>query len=599
MRTGRLYRINRKLARFRKFTLVAIILASALIRLGYYRDLAPGPLIHQHKWLETDMNYFDRWARAIAAGDTFSRDVDPPMHSWMSSLAKEYYARHPENLPTSQPGESASDYQRRRDLDLWKKWIGPNRFFQEPLYPYLIAATYKLVGADVRNVFFIQMAFGIALNALIYLVARRAFGDFAALFAGLMAVLYSPLLLYELILLRDSTVAFMTMLLTFLVMRVHRRPTLINWALLGLCCGIAFLLKSHFVIAILIVAAWLVLKHRKSRPMLLRAGAAFAGCFLLALIPLVIRNISVGTSPFAAAGNAAASVIIANSEDSDPAIWGTGHFVEIQDSAGGRLLPTYFAALRTHPRLSHYISLVAQKFDVAWRWYEQPSNENFYYYRLHSRTLRLLPFTWYLVAPLALVGLALSVRRSRRIWPAYLPIIINLPVLLLFFGQARYRIPLAAGMIPFAALTLQYIVISVFSRRWLPAILTFATVFFVLLWTGRSYPEGSQIIRPADFESPFGYYYQPEINELILRGENSKAVEMINGAVIYRPQLIIDFKPGTPPRNSDESGIMHVFSKIYGFQAQILMKAGFADEARKAMALSNDLARACGIPARG
>lgn len=598
MRTGRLYHINRRLARSRKLILIGIIIASALVRISYYHNLSSGPLINQHKWTETDMNYFDRWARAIAAGDWLSRNVDPPMHSWMSGLADSYYAEHPDRLPTAQPGENDSDYKRRRDLELWKNWIGRNRYFQEPLYPYLIATTYKVAGKDVRFVFLVQMAFGIGLNVLIYLVARRAFGDLAGLIAGIIAVLYSPLLLYELVLLRDSLVAFMTMLLTCLVFRVKHAPTPKHWALLGLFCGISFLLKSHFVIGILIIAAWMVFRFRAQKSLLVRAAGTFAIFFLIALIPLIVRNIKVGTSPFAAAGNAAASVIIANSEDSDAAAWGFNHFVEIQDSAGGRLFPTWLAAIRTHPSFSHYLSLIAQKFDIAWRWYEQPSNENFYYYRMYSLTLIVLPFTWYLVAPLALVGLAISIPRFRRIWPAFLPLFINLPVLLLFFGQARYRIPLAAGMIPFAALTIQLIIISAMSRRWNPLVVTLILVVVTILWTGRSYPDDYQRIRPADFEAPFGYYYQPLIKDALARGDKVAAAEIITKAVSYCPPLITEFKPGTFPRNSDEVGIMYAFSKIYGFQAQVLMQCGRKEDAIKAMSLSKELARAAGMPTR-
>ena len=54
---------------------------------------------------------------------------------------------------------------------LWDDWYGQKRFHQEPLYPYLVAATYRLWGDDVRHVFAWQLLLGWETNVLIYLLA--------------------------------------------------------------------------------------------------------------------------------------------------------------------------------------------------------------------------------------------------------------------------------------------------------------------------------------------------------------------------------------------------------------------------------------------
>ena len=51
-------------------------------------------------------------------------------------------------------------------------------FYQEPLYAYLMAVTYKIFGGDHRWVAFSgSSVLGVLTNVLIYLLARRMFGD--------------------------------------------------------------------------------------------------------------------------------------------------------------------------------------------------------------------------------------------------------------------------------------------------------------------------------------------------------------------------------------------------------------------------------------
>jgi 4-amino-4-deoxy-L-arabinose transferase-like glycosyltransferase len=592
MKTSRLQRLNRTLARRRTLTVIVILIASIIIRAFYYHDLAAGPLLRQHEWTQTDMNYFDRWARAVAAGDWLSRNVDPPLHRWMIGLAEEYYAKHPNERPPSAQNETEESAMRSRDLTIWKKWIGQGRFFQEPLYPYLIAITYRFLGEDVRYVFCWQMVLGVELNLLIYLVARRSFGDLAGVIAASIATAYSPLLLYELILLRDSTIAFMTMLLAWMFFYARRTNSTRRWSVYGLCCGVAMMLKSHFVIAIIVAAFWLMIRLRRNRSTLVRGLLALAASLLLGLSPMITRNLRLGIAPFAGAGNAAATVIITNAEDAGAAEWGLSHFGDLMSQGRGGFLTTFLATLRTHPSVGHYVELMWSKFDSSWRWYEQPSNENFYYYRMHSPTLRLLPMTYYFVASLGIVGLIMAASRIRRNWPAYLPVMINLPVLLIFFVQARYRIPLAAGVIPFAGLALSRIAVGFLNRDARLTSLIIVSVFLIMLWTGRALPQGMETIRPADFTAPYEYYYQPRIIAALKAGNKKEAVDIIEGALRYRPELIINFKPGSHARSADEFGMMMNFSQIYEFYSRILTAAGMQTEAGSASAFSAELSRA-------
>ncbi len=187
--------------------LAVVVAISLLARAAYFVELSGGPLMVEHHWDQSDMCYFDGWAREIVAGDWLSRNVTPPLHSWHHDVAEDYFRRHPEELDRLRPRAAGmtkeffdkhpeavsalrravkspgAEYYRRHPKELaalgerivacgllWDEWMGPMRFYQEPFYPYLIALTYQVAGLDTRSVFVWQLLLGVLSNVLIYLI---------------------------------------------------------------------------------------------------------------------------------------------------------------------------------------------------------------------------------------------------------------------------------------------------------------------------------------------------------------------------------------------------------------------------------------------
>src|SRR3989442_1263607 len=228
----------------RRLALTAIIAGSVLIRVLYFLQLSSGPCVWQHLWPESDMFFFDRWARTIAAGDWLTDRALHPHVGWHREIADTYFAEHPDaaeaiarEQPAKQPWEA-----------LWDHWYADKCFHQEPLYPYLLAVTYRALGPDVRWVFGWQLAIGVLTNVLVYLVARRHFGDAVAGLAGAAAVLCGPMLLYEMVLTRESLLAFAGMALVFLIERAMVRPAWRSWLAVGAAFGLAVLPKTTFLL---------------------------------------------------------------------------------------------------------------------------------------------------------------------------------------------------------------------------------------------------------------------------------------------------------------------------------------------------------------
>ena len=77
--------------------LIALCIASALVRTVYFVQLNSTPLLHLERWDQSDMNAYDAWGRAIAGGYWLSATVGVPMHAWHYQVATEYFATHPQD----------------------------------------------------------------------------------------------------------------------------------------------------------------------------------------------------------------------------------------------------------------------------------------------------------------------------------------------------------------------------------------------------------------------------------------------------------------------------------------------------------------------
>ena len=577
VRPATLDRLDGYLAKRSKLVLASIVVLSDLLRIGYFFELNAGPCIWQHRWTQSDMNFFDHWAGQIAAGDWLCQHVDPPVHQWHELVAQEYYQHHPQELEEARRAEAAGGASPARSL--WNRWAGENRFYQDPAYPYLVALTYKIC-PDVRCVFAWQMLAGVFTNVLVYLVARRLFGHAAGALAGLTACLYAPLLHMELLLLRETLVVLAALAMVYVCDLARQRASFRWWAVAGLVMGISVVLKAHFGLFVLGSAGLLVLEYFRRRRVLLRCAGGLALGVALGMAPLAARNVAVGVSPLETATSAQAAFALWNGYEPDAGVVWRPHAAErVMEETGGRG-SVIWATLRTHPGLGSVIEMLAARFAKGWHWYELSDSANLYYYALHSTVLHLMPFTFFALAPVSIVGLALVLRQARKCAFLYLQVLANLAVLTLFFPVGRFRLPMAAALIPFGALAIVRLAGWLGARRYGPAVLVLAAVVLVGLWTGRPLPDSEHEIREADFRVPYDVYYKAAIEQEINNGDWRRAADQAGELIRCRPDWLDAVGPGRPPRTAEESSMVDWFIQLHRMCAQIYQHAGRAEDAQ-------------------
>lgn len=570
-------RIERRFAR----VLALLFVLALCVRSVALVEIASSPCAVQHRWVDTDMHFFDEWANKIAAGDVLSAQVGHPYLDWHARIAQRYFDEEPQVRARLAAG--GADPARA----LWNEWYGGAQFHQEPLYPYLVAATYALVGPRPVAVFAWQVLLGACSVVLLGLLARHAFGALVGALSALLAALCAPLVFHELVLLRTTTIVFLSLLLAWLALRACERPTWKRAALFGVTIGLALLTNSTFAplaLGLLVLLGW---SWRRS-------GAGFAGLrapiatllvsLVVVLAPAWLRNRAVGAPTFSTSSVGALAFICANAGDFEPR---TGfaadskHLTTILRESENRLLAAIPATLRTHGSVSHWVAQLGEKIDWSARWYEIPNNENLYAFERYSATLRVLPVTFLALAPLALVGLALAWRQRARAASLYLLFASALVPLLAFYVLSRFRAPLVAAAIPFAALTLVELARALSSRAWLRASAIGGATLALGAWTARPLPADVPLLRPADWTAPFLTFYMPESEAAARAGDWAKAARILEASLADEPDFVRALSRDTLPAalGAPEREWIAFSAQIHEQLAIALRRAGRAEAA--------------------
>ena len=573
-----LSRLERLLEGRRRFVLAVFVAILLLVRALYFVELSASPHLVQHLCDQLDMNFFDRWGRAVAEGDWLSRRVGHPYHVWHAAVAFAWLQDHPEELAGLAPPGGSRD---QAAVALWDRWYGGPTFHQEPLYAYLVAFTYRLLGPDVRHVFAWQLLVGVGTGVLLLFLARRLYGHVVGTTTALLTVLCSPLLYYELILLRETLIVASGLLMVATTVWALERRGFSAWFLAGLVSGLALLLKSSMALLLAGTGLGLLLLLRRTPRELVRATGGLALGLGLALAPAVARNVAVGVRPLALSSVGTITFVNANAGDSRPELgfFVSRHAAAVMGRTGGRFGPAALATLRTHPDVSSYLRQLGSKLATAWHWYELPNNSNFYQYRAEAPVLRL-PVTFGIAGPLGLLGLALAGSRWRSAWPLGLLVATSLLTMVVFYPLSRFRAPMLAGLLPFAAFAIAKTADLLASGRIRLGVAALLAVLGLAAWVGRPLPPTQSLVRGVDCRIPVEYVYQPALDRAARQGAWAAVARLGERALEGEPAAVRRIGGEATPLNDGDRQCAIVFAGLAERTADALDQLSRTEAAR-------------------
>ena len=365
-------------------------------------------------------------------------------------------------------------------------WGGEGPYWQPPLYIYLLALVCWLLPASYFiGIRVLQSTLGAASCVLIYLLARRAFGERVARIAGGVSAVCGSFLYFEGELLAVPLEIVINLLLLYrlsLALDSNRGP---DWTIAGIVAGFAALTRPNIVVFIAAFCTWSAWRtHREAGLLPWQRILFFLLPVLLVVLPITWRNWTAEPDLVFISSNGGINFYIGNNSDYEnttslhPGMrWEqmamqpvrAGH--ETAAAKSSFFLRKGLSYIVTNPLES--ITRLFAKGYYFWSGPEIKRNQNIYYARQYSQLLGLLLWDWYLsfpfglIGPLSLLGIGLSLsRRDLPVSLLRLYTVCYVASVLLFFPAARYRMPVLPVLIIFAAYGVWRLYRSVREKSW-------------------------------------------------------------------------------------------------------------------------------------
>lgn len=557
-------------AKHTRWVLGLLVLLWAVERYQLFTAVADTPIRFLYLWNDSDNRFFDDWAKRIAYEDFWGRTPYHPYHTWHREFAEYYFQKHPDALAAYNAKAPSGDSTFVAGKALWNDWYGGVTLHQEPLYPYLLAAVYKLTGDGAYWMLVLQCLIGIVSGLLIWSITRRHFGNIAALFSGVLYFFAGIILFQEAVLLRTAWTVFFTLLNVWSFDRALIKKRDKDFALAGLTLGLGFLMQSTFsllLIGLLAVNFW----QQRSTPLTwMRHAALTLGVFMLVFSPVLVRNAVVGAPLLSSSSVGAITFAAANVKE---ALTINNWYpekekcAEIMGQYQGKFGQVAIAALRSNESLGAYLKLVWEKATSLIAGIEFSSNENYYFYRLYVPILDWTPIRFSLLCALGTAGLLLALYARKRAPGLYLGVLIQVAILLGFYVSGRLRTPLAALLIPFAAYALSECLHLL--RDYKVGAIKVAVVGLCLYLLHFLQINYQTFLRSVDYQVLYDKYYLHRLDKAAVANNWAEASKVHLEFMRYEPEFTKQLHGMDQLRYQSDVNLARYVARHYQIQAQI------------------------------
>ena len=361
-----------------------------------------------------------------------------------------------------------------RGYDTWAQrlaagdWLGSGVFYQAPLYPYLLGALYALFGRDLLVVHLVQAVVGALACALLVVAGAKWFGKGAGFLSGLILALYAPALFFDGLIQKSVLDGLLVSALFLTLPRTREEAS--RWRCLGtgIILGLLALSRENTLVLLPLAALWVwhVGGERRKAAVLLIVSAV-----AVVLGPVAVRNWIVGGEMHLTTSQLGPNFYIGNNAGATGTYMPLRHdrgsveferedATQLAEAAAGRTLRASEVSrywldkgldwISEHP--ADWLGLTGRKVLLLVNRTEAADTEDIATHAEWSFVLHALaPFMNFgLLAPLSAVGVWLTRRRWRELWPLYGFCGLFAVSVLTFFVLDRYRYPLVPVLALFA-----------------------------------------------------------------------------------------------------------------------------------------------------
>jgi len=503
--------------------------------------------------------------------------------------------------------------------------LGAGALDFNPLYPAFLVVVFKLFGEGILAPRIVQLAVGLLTIALIYWAGMRLVdgsrkggpsGQTTAIIAAFMAVFYNQFMLHEGLILASTLEVFcLTASFAFalaldedlgeehpLKLGARRIPSWVSGLLVGALCGAGALGRPNlFLLVVVALPVWLVVRNRRTRRGLVPAAGVLIGASLF-LVPPIIHNARATGRFVPVTSHGGVNFYIGNKPGTTGVYQPPSNMradmrgliedaKSIAEAETRRSLTeaevsdfyTHAAleAIKAHP--AGWLVLMGKKILLFWNGAEVPSVPNNFFFEKSCGSLKLLFLPFAVISPLSICGLIVLFRGGRNRSVVTLFLGCAFASVVLFYVNTRYRLPAVPILILLAAFFAVWAAREISRRRFrFVAILAAGAVAFFFLVSNRTMVE----VNHSAAYAFIGNYYMANKNEAkaaeafaeAYRLDPNHVEAIINYARILRRQNQIERSAELYAR---AYGIMPNFPHLameYGSVIEIL---GRREEARR------------------
>ncbi|MBW1741445.1 MAG: tetratricopeptide repeat protein [Deltaproteobacteria bacterium] len=303
------------------------------------------------------------------------------------------------------------------------------------LYNAIVGVIYSVFGIKPLWIFIFQILLCSLGCILLYVLGKKIFNPFVGLLAAAIYAIYPVSIYYTGIIARVNVVAFLSLLMVYILTLCLEKKGLLRYAMAVVVCSLAVSGRYNILLFIVAFAFWFLffrhnlLKRNSFVPTVLTGLG-----FLLATLGLafwVQLPDLFNLKPW----------VIGNSYDSNM-FYCSPHKELIPVVSKDFLLRQIYKAF------------------AFFNTFEAPNNFNYYLFREKVRLLQYLPISFGVIFPFAMVGFVSAFKNKKNIMPVALFVCFYSISIIIFFIASRYRQPI----VPFMILMMSYGIYDIYTN---------------------------------------------------------------------------------------------------------------------------------------
>ncbi|PKN36438.1 MAG: hypothetical protein CVU62_14890 [Deltaproteobacteria bacterium HGW-Deltaproteobacteria-2] len=356
-----------------------------------------------------------------------------------------------------------------------------------PLPAYIMALIYRIFSPDVFYIRILNIVCGTITCFIVYLISKELINRRVAILACVIACIYKPFIFYSIVPLKESLALLLFALMCYLLIKVISQDNsaqkekntkgtgnIIRIGFLGLVVGMLLNVRPNAVLlvpVIILLILWYDYRDKLSWKHLSIFAAAYVVGISVAVSPFVIRNYAVAGKFSLTTTQSGFNLFLGNNINnpdpyyrpvpfaySSPFEQGIQFTIEASKRVGKKLTSKeasdYWTAETIKQAVSNpavFAGKVGQKILVLVNSFEACDHYDIEFVSNFAKFFKI-PFPgFWIIFPLSMLGMLTS-WKNKRARALITVLLIYGATLIIFFTNGRYRLPMMAVLIPFAAL---------------------------------------------------------------------------------------------------------------------------------------------------